>query len=81
MQVNPYHLWGVTLPAEAPLEAGFEVRANARAAAMVLRDAYVAKKSWLAAICRYNAKPAFRELVLRRYRELGGNLTQLEVVA
>jgi hypothetical protein len=71
----------VTLPAEAPLEAGFEVRANARAAAKVLRDAYVAKKSWLAAIGRYNAKPAFRDLVLRAYRTLGGNLTQLEVVA
>jgi len=81
LQVNPYHLWGVTLPAEAPLEAGYDIRANARAAAKVLRDAYATGGSWLAAIRRYNAKSAFRTLVLRAYRTLGGNLTQLEAVA
>ena len=78
MQVMPYHLWGVTVPADAPLDAGFDVRSNVRAAAKLLRDARKTGGSWLAAIKAYNAKPLFRDLVLRVYRGLGGSASALE---
>jgi hypothetical protein len=77
-QLMPYHLWGVTVPGDAPLEAGFDARANVRAAAKVLRDARKTGGSWTAAIRAYNYKPLFRVLVTRVYRALGGNVSALE---
>lgn len=77
-QVLPYHLWGVTLSADAPLAAGFEVLPNIRAGARVLRLGYDKGKSWIKSLAVYNAKPAFRNLVLDAYRALGGTLAALE---
>jgi hypothetical protein len=78
MQAMPYHIWGVVISADAPLDDGFDVRTNVRAAAKLLRDARKVGGSWLAAIRAYNAKPLFRDLVMRAYRGLGGSVSVLE---
>lgn len=77
-QVMPYHLWGVTLAATAPLAAGFELGPNVRAGAKVLRDGYAKGKSWIKALAVYNSKDEFKRRVLRAYRELGGTMAALE---
>jgi hypothetical protein len=77
-QVMPYHLWGVTLPANAPLADGFTLVANLRAGARVLRKGFDKSKSWIKALAVYNAKEEFKRRVLNSYRGLGGSLAALE---
>jgi hypothetical protein len=77
MQVNPYHIWGVVLSASAPLEAGYEVLANMRAGARVLRVGFDSGGTWIKALRAYNWKPAFRRAVLSVYRALGGDVASL----
>jgi hypothetical protein len=77
-QVHPVNLWGVVIPADAPLEAGLDTAANLRAGALVLRKGYDKGKTWIRAIGVYNSKSAFRDKVLRVYRAFGGTVSVLE---
>ena len=78
MQVNPYGIWGATLAAGAPIEAGFELTSNMRAGARALRLHFDKGKTWIKALWGYNAKVKYRNLVLDAYRALGGSLATLE---
>jgi len=78
LQINPYAIWGIVVPASAPLSAAYDPDVIARAGARLLRQWLTEIGSYAKAIgTRWNGSPSWLGDVLANYQDLGGSLTDL----
>ena len=73
LQLNPYYIWGIVVPASAPLTAAYDPDVIAQAAARVLRLWRSKTTSYERALYKYwNTEKGWLEDVVANYLDLGG---------